>query len=172
MSGITHLSVGVATVSPVIHMHPKLIIFLPFVILGALLPDVDADYSLIQSFKFISFYFTMSVLIVLVTHNNLIIASLIIMFVILLILKVCTEHRTAAHSLLFLLIFTACIVPISKLAALYFAIGYFTHLFLDMLTWEGVELFYPCKNMVKISSTKLEGYFFIFSVFFIFIQFM
>ena len=58
MSGITHLSVGVATVSPVIHMHPKLIIFLPFVILGALLPDVDADYSLryirtLKSLKYI-----------------------------------------------------------------------------------------------------------------------
>lgn len=173
MCGATHLMVGAAVVSPLIKQNPKMVIFLPFVVLGALLPDVDTDYSLIQSLKFIVFYIGLGLFLIYMSKNLIQVVAIISMFILICLLKKYTMHRTAAHSLLLLIIFSLFIFTISKDAALYFAIGYLTHLILDMATGHGVTFLYPYKKKIKfnIDYDDLEVSLLMYSVFAIIAQF-
>lgn len=53
------------------------------------------------------------------------------------------EHRTITHSLLLMTILVAPMFIIDKTLALYFFIGYLSHLILDYFTVMGVPWFYP-----------------------------
>lgn len=174
MSGVTHLVVGTAVVSPLIRHEPKMIIFLPFAVLGALLPDVDADYSLIKSWNFSLFYIALGLVLLFIFKDAFQLIGISTMVLLIHLIRKYTLHRTAAHSLLLLITFTLCVFPISKTAALYFAIGYATHLLLDIITNSGICLLYPYKNRIsfEIKFKDLELTFLMYGVFTIMFQFI
>lgn len=71
------------------------------------------------------------------------------------------RHRGFTHSLLCLGIFALCfgliifITDYNIIATsigLGFVVGYISHLFLDLLTENGIEIFYPCKINFKIAT--------------------
>lgn len=150
MSGVTHLAVGLVSVAPFIKNEPKMLSILPFAVLGALIPDIEADYSLIKTYKFIM-WFSFLAIAVIILGNSIISIIGIIAFVILVYILRQSEHRTVTHSLLGLTLFSLCILLAAKSLALYFVIGYSTHLILDMVSKRGIALLYPYNKKVKFN---------------------
>lgn len=73
------------------------------------------------------------------------------------------RHRGFTHSLLCLGIFSLILFIISFLSEFNiiisslcfgFVSGYISHLFLDLLTSDGIEIFYPCKTNFKLGFIK------------------
>lgn len=87
-------------------------------VLGGLLPDIDTKTSIISKFLFpISWIF-----------------------------RIFFKHRGFTHSALAILIMLILTIKYWDVNPLFFiglTIGYISHIFLDMLTSEGVVLFYP-----------------------------
>jgi inner membrane protein len=54
-----------------------------------------------------------------------------------------SSHRGIFHSILMLIVLSGALLLISRPLAFVFALGYATHLILDMLSYEGIRLFYP-----------------------------
>lgn len=73
-------------------------------------------------------------------------------------LKLKLKHRGLTHSLLALLIVAALALSIGgsttemfrRSVPLAFIMGYASHLFLDLLTVQGIELFYPCHRRIRL----------------------
>lgn len=64
------------------------------------------------------------------------------------------EHRGIFHSLFFCLFFSVIFYFfVGKSAAFGFFIGFFSHLFLDCLTFQGIMLFWP------LSKKRVKGFF-------------
>jgi len=59
------------------------------------------------------------------------------------------SHRGIFHSLLMLIPLTLMIAVFNFLAGVAFAIGYGSHLLIDMLNLSGVRLFYPLKFRIR-----------------------
>ena len=64
-------------------------------------------------------------------------------FLILYIVGFSADHREFTHSLLSLLLFSIAIAFIYLPAVPFFAIGYFSHLAIDLLNKKGIQLFFP-----------------------------
>lgn len=62
-------------------------------------------------------------------------------------LKLKIKHRTWTHTLIVGLIAATLIYKFDPVGALFFGVGYFSHLFMDTLTVSGVKWFYPFTNM-------------------------
>ncbi|QKI88382.1 metal-dependent hydrolase [Thiomicrorhabdus xiamenensis] len=105
--------------------YPEVYGFLPLVILGALVPDLDARQSVLKRFWLIrGLFLPLSLL----------------------------GHRTWTHSLVALVLLTMPLFSLSDgayQALLAFNIGYGSHIFADWLTHRGVPLFYPSKTAFK-----------------------
>ncbi|NFQ84195.1 metal-dependent hydrolase [Clostridium sporogenes] len=154
MTGKTHVAIATASTIPFIPKNkPEMLMLIPFVLLGALLPDIDADYSLIRSKRYLYSFIILGLVIVLAAESKGPIIAVFVMLFLIFILKR-TEHRTIMHSLAGLIIFTVCMVFISKKAAPYFTLGYGTHLLADSFTLNGVPLFYPKLQAVGIRKIK------------------
>lgn len=92
--------------------------FYPALMLGGLLPDIDIKTSIISKF----------------------------LFPVAWIVRIFCKHRGFTHSLLAILILLVTSLKYWDHNPLFFIglpIGYVSHIFLDMLTPEGVVLFYP-----------------------------
>ncbi|NMB50654.1 MAG: metal-dependent hydrolase [Bacteroidales bacterium] len=154
MTGKTHVAIATASVVPFIPKNPlELLGIIPFVLLGALLPDIDADYSLIRSKRYLHSFIILGLVIVLTTKSKGPIIAILVMLFLIFTLKR-TEHRTIMHSLLGLIIFTVCMIFISKKFTSYFALGYITHLLADSFTLNGIPLFYPKLQAIGIKKIK------------------
>ena len=66
------------------------------------------------------------------------------------------HRRNITHSFMGLLVFSILLSWI-PLHAIFFAIGYATHLGLDMLNRSGIPLWWPNKHCVTIASVKVGG---------------
>ncbi|MGU9539276.1 metal-dependent hydrolase [Clostridium tepidum] len=154
MTGKTHIAIATASTMPFIPKNkPEMFILIPFVLLGALLPDIDADYSLIRSKRYLYTFIILGLVIVFAAESKGPIIAIFIMLFLIFILKR-TEHRTIMHSLAGLIIFTTCMIFISKKATPYFALGYGTHLLADSFTVSGIPLFYPKSQAIGIRKIK------------------
>lgn len=117
MRGTTHLAIGLLAALLALLFFPSInpVIFIPLVLLGALLPDVDHENSKI---------------------NRLVPITRIIPWFF--------AHRGFFHSLWppFLIMVAAIIVG-APLIGVYLVIGYLSHLLSDMLTQAGIGPFHP-----------------------------
>lgn len=57
-----------------------------------------------------------------------------------------TDHRTFSHSFMGMALFTFSIVLINPLVAVFFLLGYLSHIGLDLLNYRPVKLLYPKKR--------------------------
>lgn len=80
-------------------------------------------------------------------------------FVILYIIGFSANHREFTHSLLSLILFSIAIAFVYFPAVPFFAIGYFSHLAIDLLNKKGIQLFFPLnpKPCLKICYANKTG---------------
>ena len=135
MTGKTHLAIGLAATAAINNDFKRIILFVPFTVLGSLIPDIDTEKkSLIKGSKMIILFAAITFLYLYFNQNNKnaqlgIVITLIISFI-----YSKTKHRTLSHSLLGLSILILPINLISSVGAIWFAFGYATHLIADSLT--------------------------------------
>lgn len=67
------------------------------------------------------------------------------------------KHRSFSHSILALAITTHYIYTFTKVGAIFFFLGYFSHIVLDMITKKGVRLLYPFKSYYGFKFSKTGG---------------
>lgn len=105
--------------------YPQVYYYLPLVVLGALVPDLDSRRSALK--------------------RTWLSRCLLLPLTLL-------GHRTWSHSLLILLLLSLPLMHLQdwqKMAMLAFNIGYASHIIGDWLTHRGVPLFYPSKTAFK-----------------------
>jgi len=114
----THLAFGILVffLLNLIFEIPNRILFFIFVVLGAIIVDIDVKNSRVgKNWVFRPFQFFI-------------------------------KHRGMVHSLLFGLLIGVLIAWVNEWAGFGFFAGYVSHLFLDFLTTSGIELFWPWKK--------------------------
>ncbi|CAN8140663.1 inner membrane protein [uncultured Thiomicrorhabdus sp.] len=105
--------------------YPEVYYFLPFAILGSLMPDLDSRRSALKRSGF----------------SRCVLLPLTLL-----------GHRTWSHSLLILFLLSLPLMHLEgmqKMAMLAFNIGYVSHILGDWLTHRGVPLFYPARTAFK-----------------------
>lgn len=165
MMGKTHVAMGMAT-SLVILMPknpPELICAIAGGALGGVLADIDIldhDYKndaligqLIAYFifcvcMFVDYYNDYGICVSLLKGGNIKLGIGAILFVILYIMGFMSKHRTFTHSLIAMALFSFAIgVLFCKLEiVIAFAVGYCSHLVLDITNKKPVPLLYPKKK--------------------------
>lgn len=116
--------------------------------IAALIPDFDHKNSYISN-KVSPIWLIVLFIYVIIYFD---IMSLLIL-ILWLVITYFSKHRTFSHSLLGLIMF---ILPFMGTKLLYpVFIGYTSHLLSDMLTVEGIPLFYPF-NKIKIKLLKIK----------------
>lgn len=144
MTGRSHIVIGLAATATISNGFKGILLFIPFAVLGSLIPDIDTEKkSLIKSNKIIALFVVITFLYLYFNQNNKnaqlgIASTLIICFV-----YSRTKHRTLSHSLLGLSILILPISLISSTGSFYFVLGYISHLVSDSITVSGVPFFYP-----------------------------
>ncbi len=175
MLGHTHLVMGTAAALAILPPKdlPTLVLGLGVSALGGLLPDIDvgtsdshkkADFitgiaGIIAAAVIIAdWFFNAGIKDSLMANENL----LKIIIPIMIFIAVCaygkgTKHRTFMHSIMGLVIFTACVGMAIPSAAAYFFIGYASHIILDTLNKKEVDIFFPLKKGVAFRICKANG---------------
>ncbi len=114
----THLAFGILVfflLNLILEIPNKIIVFI-FVIIGAIIVDIDVKNSKVGKRWFLRpFQFFI-------------------------------KHRGMVHSLIFGLLISVLIASVSQWAGFGFFSGYLSHLFLDFLTPSGIEFFWPWKK--------------------------
>jgi inner membrane protein len=72
-------------------------------------------------------------------------------------IKAKVKHRGFTHSLLCICLLYPLIYYFTSSGALFFTIGFISHLVLDMLTKRGIALFYPIKMRVGLKLFRTGG---------------
>lgn len=126
-----------------------------FIIISAftsLLPDVDHKKSFISN----KFYLILGIIIIMFLafeYNLYILLFILTWFLISRFLK----HRTFSHSIIGMLMF--CLPFYNTQYFIPVLIGYASHLFADMITIEGIPLFFPfCKERIHILNFKVRSF--------------
>lgn len=157
----THISVGIASslgLALVFPNTPQIILAsVVFGAMGGTTPDVDIlddDYKhdaligqliplvlcvLMLGLDWLLHYEILSSII---NHKTLAIIGLV-GYLILYIIGYNADHREFTHSLLSLLLFSIAVGFIYFPALPFYAIGYFSHLAIDLLNKKGIQLFFP-----------------------------
>lgn len=175
MLGKTHFAVGVA--SSLIFTQPKTVqdVILAVGIggMGALISDIDVDTS--GSHKYANRIIAVVVLIVVAVFaaeqiwNVEIVKQIIrdssyarIAIGAILFIAICAfgkqqPHRSFMHSILALVLLTASIGMVWQDLIPYFAIGFASHIIIDMFNFEKVRLLYPFKCGVALKLFHAQG---------------
>ncbi len=175
MLGRTHLAVGVAAALALFPPDniPALVVGTAAGALGGLLPDIDIGTS--DSHKKADIVVAVTVVIAAVViilewifhigiknylMNNESIVQVLgptVIFIAVGAFGKGTKHRTFMHSIVGLIIFTACIGIAMPTAAPYFAVGFISHIFIDLLNKKKVQLIYPMKKGFCFSVCSSKG---------------
>lgn len=166
MTGKTHVTAGIAVGLTLAAGNPieKQAILILAAVVGALIPDMDHPRSKINQrillfknklFKMITYSLMGGGLIYLDTILNDPGSRILRMLGLALILVGLSRHRGFTHSLLGLVLFSVIVYIGTLNYNLYvvfvgFVIGYVSHLVLDLVTVQGIELLYPYKKNIKI----------------------
>lgn len=164
MLGHTHMAVGIAAALAVFPPKdlPTLVVGVGAGAVGSLIPDIDvgtstshkrADFITIAAILISAvviladLFFHVGIKDKLMQNEN--IAQVLIPAI--LFIAVCaygkdTKHRTFMHSLVALIVLTACVAVALPTAAPFFVAGFASHILLDMLNKKRVHLLYPVKN--------------------------
>ena len=175
MLGKTHFAVGVA--SSLMFTQPKtlqdVILAVGIGGMGALISDIDVDTS--GSHKYANKIIAVAVLIIvavfaaeqiwnvglvkqIVSDSNYArIAIGAILFIAICAFGKQQPHRSFMHSILALVLLTASIGMIWQDLIPYFAIGFASHLIIDMFNFKKVRLLYPFKGGVALKLFHAKG---------------
>jgi inner membrane protein len=159
MTGKTHAAVGTALALPFVELHnPATYLLIPVALFGALVPDIDADYYLLGTIKYIFLFVAVALVFLLTSESNM---SFIAVFVLCAALFVFskTQHRTIMHSLLGMVIFSVIVFIIRPAILPAFVVGYGSHLLMDSITVSGVPLLYPRQRIYGIRKVYNKGNF-------------
>ena len=180
MMGKTHLTVGIATAMLVVRPSTK-VEFITAIIggaLGGVLPDIDVKidrsnkYSKKASMDALYSEIAVSILIFSlavidyssnfailhsITENGYIPAIGIVCFLVLFIFGEKSRHRDKTHSILFMILFALSICLVSVPIGVATAVGYLSHLTLDLLNKSPERLFYPLKRGICFKICYAEG---------------
>lgn len=179
MLGKTHATIGVVAGLAIMQPHdvPTLVIGGTVAAVGALYPDLDAEHSMAQQGikKIIELVATvvaigLGVFWVTARHQidiqmqlpsitnvgplNVIGGILLLAFG---IFGTFQKHRTVMHSFLAMIAATFFAWMFAGWYGIYFGIGYASHLILDMLNFQGIQLLYPLKKKVSLKLCKSNG---------------
>ena len=175
MTGKTHCITAVATAITIIQPHKPEVILLgsALAFLGGLTPDVDLYQSKLgrKVSKFMISIFSVLLLLLLLKQSfqfdlaaYLPLEDLLgsipqapLLFILLCSMGLNTKHRTFTHSILGGILFTLCIYLAFPSYWVYFLIGYGSHLVLDFLNKEGMELFFPIGKKFSIPLFKSKN---------------
>lgn len=166
MKGETHGAIGLATGMGVVYLVGAdswldVMAMLTTSFAASLLPDLDAEESLLQSMllpnlsrKVRSMIFV-GVAILLILLHILVpeIPLWVLLIGIFLMVAVFAPHRTVTHSLLMVAFLGWTVYQISPTYVWPFVAGYLSHLVADALTVSGVPFFWPVS--VKVSAKKI-----------------
>ena len=175
MLGKTHMVVGMACGLAVMRPDsvPMLVVGMGAAALGALIPDIDVGTS--QSHKDANIIVYMSVAVValvvlaerflhldiynrLLAHKglvNILIPS--VLFIIICAFGKEQPHRSFMHSILAIVLLTGCVWYLSPTLAIYFAIGFASHIITDLFNMKKVRLLYPLSGGVAFKLFHAHG---------------
>lgn len=159
MMSRTHLTVGMAAalaLSPVKDVNTCLLAAAGGAI-GGVIPDVDIFDKAHKKDAVLVFLLSLAILfggIVCYVRKDLIISDVIghlsifgaFCFDLLFVIGFISEHRHFTHSIAAMLLFSVCVSLIFRPLLIPFAIGYISHLALDMLNKKGMQLLFPYKK--------------------------
>lgn len=78
-------------------------------------------------------------------------------FLILSLMSMPTPHRSFSHSLLALVLFTTSIYMMFPESSKFFAVGFISHLLLDITNKKDIKLFYPAKKGLSVKWFHASG---------------
>lgn len=175
MTGKTHCITAVAAAITIIQPHKPEVILLgsSLAFLGGLTPDVDLYQSKLgrKVSKFMISIFSVLLLLLLLKQSfqfdlstYLPVSDLLnsipqgpLLFILLCSMGLNTKHRTFTHSIFGSILFTLCIYLTFPPYWIYFLIGYSSHLILDFLNKEGMELLFPIGRKFSIPLFKSKN---------------
>lgn len=161
MNGKVHLTAGIATGFAYVAMIgindikvPTLLTIVSASAIGALFPDIDIKYSKINTLLKKLLILTPLILILIAYSHYKITTKIVIVLAITVLIFKFSPHRSITHSLLGLIVTSYLLVFLKitdiKFIIYPFILGFISHIFLDMLTAEGVELLFPFRKHIKI----------------------
>ena len=161
MMSKTHVTVGIASSLGLALVFPKtpqiILVSIAFGALGGTTPDVDIlddDYKhdaligqvipvgLCGLLLGLDWLLQYEILSSIINHKILAIIG-VIGYLILYLIGFGSDHREFTHSFLSLLLFSIAVAFIHLPAVPFYAIGYFSHLAIDLLNKKGIQLFFP-----------------------------
>ena len=175
MSGKTHLAVGIAVALALEKPDtlPELLVGTGAAALGSLISDIDVGTSnshktankitffsvlMIIAAVLLESIFQLGIFENLMSDSNLkrIVLGCLIFIVICAIGKE-QPHRAFMHSLLALVVLSACVELVFSMAMPYFALAFLSHILLDTLNLKKVRLWYPISGGFCLGWCKSDG---------------
>jgi inner membrane protein len=175
MIGKTHGFVAVASAVTILHPHQPeaILIGSGLAFLGGMTPDVDQFQSKMgrKVSKFMMSIFSFLLLMLLLKQSFQIdIGQYLpldqfldklpegpIQFLLLCSMGLNSKHRTFTHSILGMVLFALCVYLCLPQYYLYFLVGYFSHIALDLFNKEGMEIFFPIGKKFSIPLIKSKN---------------
>lgn len=175
MQGKTHLVVGTAVTLAVMHPDnvPELLCGAGLAAVGSLISDADVGTSESSQKGAIAtgigFLLTLILVLIeakwdigiaryLLSKSNVLrmVLGIIIVLIICLFGKA-HPHRTFMHSLLALMLLSGGMFVMFPVAVPYFAVGFLSHIVLDLFNKKGVQMFYPAKPKICLGMCSADG---------------
>ena len=162
----THIAAGIAVYCLTTKYEPLIsqLLYLPFPIIGALVPDIDLESNskkrgLKNSSVMIGIVVVYAIINLITKHSVNIIKPIIgiYLFIVLTAIGIKSSHRTFTHSLAGLFMFSISIYLISETGGIYFFMAYLSHIVLDIFNCKKVNLVWPLQGGIYIGLCKTGG---------------
>lgn len=176
MLGKTHMAVGIATGIVVFHPDSVLtaVVCTAGTALGAVISDIDVGHSKsrnkVQSIIGMAILITVTLATIeaafhigiyrqMVSNSSIVrILSGFAVFLIVCGYGLSTSHRSFMHSFMAGAILTVCVYIIFPMLVKYFAVGFCSHLVIDLLNHRGEQLLFPCKKRFCLDIASSHGF--------------
>lgn len=175
MLGKTHMAVGIAAGIAIFQPDSVMTaaVCTAGTALGALIPDIDVGHSKsrnkVQSIIGMTILITVTLATIeaafhigiyrqLMSNSSVVrILSGFAVFLIACGYGLKTSHRSFMHSFMAGAILTVCVYIIFPMVAEYFAVGFCSHLIIDLLNHRGEQLLFPCKKRFCLDIASSHG---------------
>lgn len=175
MLGKTHMAVGIAAGIAIFQPDSVMTaaVCTAGTALGALLPDIDVGHSksrnkvesiiglvilITVTLATIEAAFHIGIYRQLMSNSSVVrILSGFAVFLIACGYGLKTSHRSFMHSFMAGAILTVCVYIIFPMLAEYFAVGFCSHLIIDLLNHRGEQLLFPCKKRFCLDIASSHG---------------
>ncbi len=175
MLGKTHMAVGIAAGIAIFQPDSVMTaaVCTAGTALGALIPDIDVGHSksrnkvesiiglvilITVTLATIEAAFHIGIYRQLMSNSSMVrILSGFAVFLIICGYGLSTPHRSFMHSFMAGAILTVCVYIIFPMVAGYFAVGFCSHLVIDLLNHRGEQLLFPCKKRFCLDIASSHG---------------